>query len=91
MTSPLLQKLQMVSVRKRSDRCKYQLILDSLDEETKLYISECVVLPQRHPKKLSYATLSRVLCSENQNIGSTAIGQHYNGQCSCTWNGKTDE
>ena len=91
MTSPLLQKLQSVSVRNRSDRCKYQLILDSLDEETQLYIAECIVLPQRHPKKLSYATLSRVLCSENKNIGSTAIGQHYNNLCSCTWNAAPNE
>ena len=91
MTSPLLEKLQSVSARKKSDRCKYQLILDKLDEETKTYIAECINLPQRHPRKLSYASLSRVLSSEDHNIGSTAIGLHYNRHCTCAWEDETNE
>jgi len=84
MTSPLLQKLQEVSEKQTTRHCKYVLILEKLDPETRTYIEEHISLPTRHPQKLSYATLSRVLRSENYTIGSTTIGDHYNKVCACS-------
>lgn len=85
MTDSLLAKLKEASdvqVRK----CKYAQILETLDKETQDFIEERMTLPTKHPNKLSYATLARVLRSEDKIVGSSTIGDHYTALCACHTN-----
>lgn len=82
MTNPLLEKLKEASdIQQR--KCKYAQILEKLDLETQEFIAERISLPTKHPHKLSYATLSRVLRSEKHQVGASTIGDHYTGICAC--------
>ena len=82
MTNTLLEKLKEASDTKPR-QCKYAQILSKLDPDTKIFIEERISLPHKHPNKLSYATLSRVLKSENYLVGTSTIGDHYNSICGC--------
>jgi hypothetical protein len=82
MTTTILQKLQeatSVSTRK----CRYAFILDKLDVETQEFIAERIALPNKHPNRISYAKLSRVLKSEGHSVSTTTIGEHYTYVCAC--------
>jgi hypothetical protein len=83
MTNPLLQKLQNETDR-AVRKCKYATILAQLDIETQDFIEERMSLPFRHPHKLSYAILSKVLKSEQHQIGTSTISDHYNKICGCS-------
>lgn len=82
MTNSLLQKLQQ-ETESSERKCKYATILVKLDPETQDFIAERIALPTKHPHKLSYATLSRVLKSEKHLVGASTIGDHYTGICAC--------
>jgi hypothetical protein len=79
----LLQKLQNAS--EKSERlCKYQEILNNFEKDTAEFIEERVKLDMRHPNRLSFSAISKVLRSENYSISATAIANHYSYMCSCT-------
>jgi hypothetical protein len=83
MTNSVLQKLQEASDKPKTKKCKYALIFEKLEPETQDFITERISLPTRHPNKISYATLTRVLRSEKHTIGHSTIGDHYNKVCAC--------
>lgn len=78
----LLQKLQNAT-EKNKRACKYQELLQSFDAETMQFIEERVGLDIRHPQRLSYAALSKVLRSEGRSISASAVANHYSGICAC--------
>lgn len=82
MTNTLLQKLQDATAAP-TRKCKYAQILQKLDSETQEFINERISLPHKHPNKISYATLARVLKTETYVVGTSTIGDHYNGVCGC--------
>lgn len=82
MTNTLLQKLKEATAT-TTRTCKYATILSKLDSETQAFINERIALPVKHPNKISYATLSRVLKSEGYVVGTSTIGDHYNSVCGC--------